>query len=400
MGFFSDSLNRITPSATMGVSAKARALAAEGRDIIILSQGEPDFDTPQNIKDAAIKAIQTGKTKYTDPDGMPELKDAVVGKFKRENGLDYKRSQITIGSGGKQVLFNALCATINPGDEVVIPAPCWVSYADIVLFAGGKPVFANCSMEDGYKLRPEVLDRAITPKTKWFMFNAPSNPTGAAYTKAEIKALTDVLLKHSHVWVLTDDMYEHLLFDGHEFFTIAQVEPRLYERTLTVNGLSKAYCMTGWRIGCAGGPEPLIKAMGKLQSQSTSNPSSISQWAGVEALNGPQDFIKANAAKFSERRDLVVSMLNQAQGIKCPKPEGAFYVYPSCAGTLGKTSAGGKKIVTDEDFVTALLEEEGVAAVHGAAFAMSPFFRVSYALDNASLEEACRRIQRFCGNLR
>ncbi len=400
MGFFSDSLNRITPSATMGVSAKARALAAEGRDIIILSQGEPDFDTPQNIKDAAIKAIQSGKTKYTDPDGMPELKDAVVGKFKRENGLEYKRSQITIGSGGKQVLFNALCATINPGDEVVIPAPCWVSYADIVLFAGGKPVFANCEMEDGYKLRPEVLDRAITPKTKWFMFNAPSNPTGAAYTKAEIKALTDVLLKHTHVWVLTDDMYEHLLFDGHAFYTIAQVEPKLYERTLTVNGLSKAYCMTGWRIGYAGGPEPLIKAMGKLQSQSTSNPSSISQWAGVEALTGPQDFIKTNAAKFSERRDLVVSMLNQAQGVKCPKPEGAFYVYPSCAGTLGKTSAGGKLIATDEDFVTALLEEEGVAAVHGAAFAMSPFFRVSYALDNASLEEACRRIQRFCGNLR
>jgi aspartate aminotransferase len=400
MGFFSDSLNRITPSATMGVSAKARALAAEGRDIIILSQGEPDFDTPQNIKDAAIKAIQSGKTKYTDPDGMPELKDAVVGKFKRENGLEYKRSQITIGSGGKQVLFNALCATINPGDEVVIPAPCWVSYADIVLFAGGKPVFANCRMEDGYKLKPEVLDRAITAKTKWFMFNAPSNPTGAAYTKAEMKALTDVILKHGHVWVLTDDMYEHLLFDGHEFFTIAQVEPRLYERTLTVNGLSKAYCMTGWRIGYAGGPEPLIKAMGKLQSQSTSNPSSISQWAGVEALNGPQDFIKTNAAKFSERRDLVVAMLNQAQGVKCPKPEGAFYVYPSCAGTLGKTTAGGKKIVTDEDFVTGLLEEEGVAAVHGAAFAMSPFFRVSYALDNASLEEACRRIQRFCGNLR
>jgi aspartate aminotransferase len=400
MGFFSDSLNRITPSATMGVSAKARALAAEGRDIIILSQGEPDFDTPQNIKDAAIKAIQSGKTKYTDPDGMPELKDAVVGKFKRENGLEYKRSQITIGSGGKQVLFNALLATINPGDEVVIPAPCWVSYADIVLFAGGKPVFANCRMEDGYKLKPEVLERAITPKTKWFMFNAPSNPTGAAYTKAELKALTDVILKHTHVWVLTDDMYEHLLFDGHEFFTIAQAEPRLYERTLTVNGLSKAYCMTGWRIGYAGGPEPLIKAMGKLQSQSTSNPSSISQWAGVEALNGPQDFIKTNAAKFSERRDLVVAMLNQAQGVKCPKPEGAFYVYPSCAGTLGKTTPGGKKIVTDEDFVTGLLEEEGVAAVHGAAFAMSPFFRVSYALDNASLEEACRRIQRFCGNLK
>jgi aspartate aminotransferase len=400
MGFFSDSLNRITPSATMGISAKARALAAEGRDIVILSQGEPDFDTPQNIKDAAIRAIQSGKTKYTDPDGMPELKDAVVGKFKRENGLDYKRSQITIGSGGKQVLFNAMCATINPGDEVVIPAPCWVSYADIVLFAGGKPVFANCSMADGYKLRPEVLDRAITPNTKWFMFNAPSNPTGAAYSMAELKALTEVLLKHPHVWVLTDDMYEHLLFDGHEFLTIAQVEPRLYERTLTVNGLSKAYCMTGWRIGYAGGPEPLIKAMGKLQSQSTSNPSSISQWAGVEALNGPQDFIATNAQKFSERRDLVVSMLNQAQGVKCPKPEGAFYVYPSCEGTLGKTTAKGVKIATDEDFVTALLEEEGVACVHGAAFAMSPFFRVSYALDNQSLEEACKRIQRFCGNLR
>ncbi|MGE0702048.1 MAG: pyridoxal phosphate-dependent aminotransferase [Hyphomicrobiaceae bacterium] len=400
MGFFSDSLNRITPSATMGISAKARALAAAGRDIVILSQGEPDFDTPQNIKDAAIKAIQTGKTKYTDPDGMPELKDAVVAKFKRENGLEYKRSQITIGSGGKQVLFNALCATVNPGDEVVIPAPCWVSYADIVQFAGGKPVFAECRMEDGYKLRPEVLDRAITPKTKWFMFNAPSNPTGAAYSKAEMKALTDVLMRHGHVWVLTDDMYEHLLFDGHEFHTIAQVEPRLYERTLTVNGLSKAYCMTGWRIGYAGGPEPLIKAMGKLQSQSTSNPSSISQWAGVEALTGPQDFIPINNEKFQVRRDLVVSMLNQAKGIKCPKPEGAFYVYPSCAGTLGKTTPKGTKIVTDEDFVTALLEEEGVATVHGAAFAMSPFFRVSYALDNASLEEACKRIQRFCGNLR
>ena len=400
MGFFSDSLNRITPSATMGISAKARALAAEGRDIIILSQGEPDFDTPQNIKDAAIRAIQQGKTKYTDPDGMPELKDAVVAKFKRENGLDYKRSQITIGTGGKQVLFNGLLATINPGDEVVIPAPCWVSYADIVLFAGGKPVFAECRMEDGYKLRPEVLERAITAKTKWFMFNAPSNPTGAAYSKAEMQALTDVLMKQPHVWVLTDDMYEHLLFDGHKFFTIAEVEPRLYERTLTVNGLSKAYCMTGWRIGYAGGPEPLIKAMGKLQSQSTSNPSSISQWAGVEALTGPQDFIPINNEKFQARRDLVVSMLNQAHGIKCPKPEGAFYVYPSCAGTLGKTTAKGRKIVTDEDFVTGLLEEEGVATVHGAAFAMSPFFRVSYALDNASLEEACRRIQRFCGNLR
>ena len=402
MGFFADSLNRISPSATIGVSAKARALAAEGRNIIILSQGEPDFDTPQNIKDAAIKAIQSGKTKYTDPDGMPELKDAVVAKFKRENGLDYKRSQVTIGTGGKQVLFNALLGTINPGDEVVIPAPCWVSYADIVLFAGGKPVFANCSIADGYKLKPEVLDRAITAKTKWFMFNAPSNPTGAAYSKEQLKALTDVMLqpKNRHVWVMTDDMYEHLLYDGHKFLSIAQAEPALYERTLTVNGLSKAYCMTGWRIGYAGGPEPLIKAMKKLQSQSTSNPSSISQWAGVEALNGPQTFIPINNEKFMVRRDLVVSMLNQAKGLKCPKPEGAFYVYPSCEGTLGKTTAGGKKIATDEDFVTALLEEEGVAAVHGAAFAMSPFFRISYALDNDSLEEACRRIQRFCGNLR
>ncbi len=400
MGFFADSINRIGVSATMGVSAKARALAAEGRNIIILSQGEPDFDTPQNIKDAAIKAIQSGKTKYTDIDGIPELKDAIVAKFKRENGLTYKRSQISVGTGGKQVLFNALMATINPGDEVVIPAPCWVSYADIVQLAGGTPVFAECRIEDGYKLLPEVLNKAITPKTKWFMFNAPSNPTGAAYTKAQIKALTDVLVKHEHVWVLTDDMYEHLLFDGMEFHTIAQVEPKLYDRTLTVNGLSKAYCMTGWRIGYAGGPEALIKNMCKLQSQSTSNPSSIAQWAGVEALNGPQDFIKTNVEIFRERRDLVVSMLNQASGIKCPKPEGAFYVYPSCAGTLGKTSKSGKKISNDEDFVTTLLEEEGVACVHGAAFAMSPFFRVSYALDNKSLEEACRRIQRFCGNLR
>ncbi len=400
MGFFADSLNRISPSATIGVSTKARALAAEGRNIIILSQGEPDFDTPQNIKDAAIKAIQSGKTKYTDVDGIPELKDAIVAKFKRENHLDYKRSQISVGTGGKQVIFNALMATLNPGDEVVIPAPCWVSYADIVQLCGGTPVFANCRIEDNFKLKPDVLEKAITPKTKWFMFNAPSNPTGAAYSKAELKSLTDVLLRQGHVWVMTDDMYEHLLYDDHTFFSIAEVEPKLYERTLTINGLSKAYCMTGWRIGYAGGPEPLIKNMCKLQSQSTSNPSSIAQWAGVEALNGPQDFIKTNAAKFKERRDLVVSMLNQANGLKCAKPEGAFYVYPSCAGAIGKTSASGKVIKTDEDFVTALLEEEGVAVVHGAAFAMSPFFRVSYALDNKSLEEACRRIQRFCGNLR
>ena len=400
MGFYSDNMNRIGMSATMGISVKARALAAAGKDMIILSQGEPDFDTPQNIKDAAIRAIQSGKTKYTDIDGIPELKDAIVAKFKRENGLEYKRSQISVGTGGKQVLFNALLATINPGDEVVMPAPCWVSYADIVLLCGGKPVFANCSIEDGYRLRPEVLDKAITPKTKWFMFNAPSNPTGAAYGRDGLKALTDVLMRHKHVWVMPDDMYEHLLYDGHKFYSLAQVEPGLYDRTLTVNGLSKAYCMTGWRIGYAGGPEPLINNMRKLQSQSTSNPSSIAQWAGVEALNGPQDFIPLNNEKFRERRDLVVSMLNQAKGLKCPKPEGAFYVYPSCAGAIGKTTASGRKINNDEDFVTALLEDEGVACVHGAAFAMSPFFRVSYALDNKSLEEACRRIQRFCGNLR
>ena len=400
MGFYSDNLNRIGMSATMGISVKARALAAAGKDMIILSQGEPDFDPPQNIKDAAIRAIQSGKTPYTDIDGIPELKDAIVAKFKRENGLEYKRSQISVGTGGKQVLFNALMATINPGDEVVMPAPCWVSYADIVLLCGGKPVFANCSIEDGYRLRPEVLDKAITPKTKWFMFNAPSNPTGAAYGRDGLKALTDVLMRHKHVWVMPDDMYEHLLYDGHKFYSLAQVEPSLYDRTLTVNGLSKAYCMTGWRIGYAGGPEPLINNMRKLQSQSTSNPSSIAQWAGVEALNGPQDFIPLNNEKFRERRDLVVSMLNQAKGLKCPKPEGAFYVYPSCAGAIGKTTASGRKINNDEDFVTALLEDEGVACVHGAAFAMSPFFRVSYALDNKSLEEACRRIQRFCGNLR
>ncbi|MGE5513317.1 MAG: pyridoxal phosphate-dependent aminotransferase [Bacteroidota bacterium] len=402
MGFFADSLNRIQPSLTIAMATKARELQAKGRDIISLAAGEPDFDTPQNIKDAAIRAMQEGKTKYTDVDGMPELKDAVAGKFKRENGLEYKRSQISVGTGGKQVLFNALLATLNPGDEVVIPAPCWVSYIDIVRFGGGTPVFADCRLEDDYKLKPETLDKAITPKTKWLVFNQPSNPTGAAYTKDELKALTDVLMrpKNRHVWVMTDDMYEHLLYDDAKFFTPAQVEPGLYERTLTVNGFSKAYCMTGWRLGYAGGPEPLIKAMCKLQSQTTANPSSISQWAGVEALTGPQDFIERNNRVFKERRDLVVSMLNQAKGIKCPKPQGAFYVYPSCAEAIGRTTAKGAQIKTDEDFVSALLDEEGVAVVHGAAFAMSPFFRISYATSTDQLEEACRRIQRFCGNLR
>jgi aspartate aminotransferase len=400
MGFIADSLNRIQPSATIAVSTKARQLKAAGRDIVSLSAGEPDFDTPQNIKDAAKKALDAGKTKYTDVDGIPELKAAICAKFQRENGLDYKPSQVSVGTGGKQVLYNALLATLNPGDEVIMPAPCWVSYADIVILGGGTPVFAETTLENGYKLQPDVLEKAITSKTKWFIFNSPSNPTGAVYSAADIKKLTDILLKHPHVWVLTDDMYEHLIYDGLKFATVAEVEPKLYDRTLTMNGLSKAYCMTGWRLGYAAGPEPLIKAMCKLQSQSTSNPSSIVQWAGVEALNGPQDFIAKNNAVFVERRDLVVGMLNQANGIVCPKPQGAFYVYPSIKGTIGKTSKSGVKIATDEDFVTALLEEEGVAVVHGAAFAGSPSFRVSYAASTESLKDACTRIQRFCGNLK
>ncbi|WP_119269878.1 pyridoxal phosphate-dependent aminotransferase [Taklimakanibacter deserti] len=400
MGFISDSLNRIQPSATISISNKAMALKAEGRDIIGLSAGEPDFDTPDNIKEAAITAIRKGYTKYTNVDGIPELKKAIVAKFKRENGLDYKVSQVSVGTGGKQILFNALLATVNPGDEVIIPAPYWVSYPDIVMLAGGKPVFVETTIEHGFKLQPEQLERAITPKTKWFIFNSPSNPSGAAYSKPELKKVTDVLAKHPHVWVLTDDMYEHLVYDDFVFATPAQVEPTLYERTLTMNGVSKAYCMTGWRIGYGAGPEPLIKAMSKLQSQSTSNPSSIAQWAAVEALNGPQDFIPANNKVFKERRDLVVSMLNQAKGLSCPTPEGAFYVYPSCKAAIGKTAPSGNVIKTDEDFVTELLAAEGVAAVHGAAFGTSPFFRISYATATDVLEDACRRVQRFCGNLR
>jgi aspartate aminotransferase len=399
MPFLADSLNRIKASPTMGISALARKLRSEGRDIIVLSQGEPDFDTPDNIKEAAIAAIRRGETKYTDPDGMPELKRAVCVKFKRENQLEYKPEQVTITSGGKQVLFNALCATLNPGDEVVIPAPFWVSYPDIVLFAGGKPVAVPCPQSQGFKMSAEALDRAITPRTKWLILNSPSNPSGAAYSKADLRALADVLLKHPQVWILTDDMYEHLRFDGFEFFTIAQVEPKLYPRTLTMNGVSKAYAMTGWRIGYAGGPVELIKAMGKLQSQSTSNPNTIAQFAAVEALTGPQDFIAERALAFEKRRDLVVSMLNQAKGIQCPKPEGAFYVYPSCEGTLGKRAANGKTIATDEDFATALLDAEGVAVVHGTAFGLAPHFRISYATSNEELEESCRRIQRFCNTL-
>ncbi len=400
MGFISDALNRIQPSATIAISNKAMALKAEGKDVIGLAAGEPDFDTPDNIKDAAIAAIKAGKTKYTAVDGIPELKKAICDKFKRENGLDYKPSQVSVGTGGKQVLFNALMATVNPGDEVIVPAPYWVSYPDIVMLAGGTPVFVDCKMEHGFKLQGADLEKAITPKTKWLILNSPSNPSGAAYSRAELKAITDVLVKHPNVWLLTDDMYEHLVYDDFEFTTPAQVEPKLYERTLTMNGVSKSYCMTGWRIGYGAGPEQLIKAMSKLQSQSTSNPSSIAQWAAVEALNGPQDFIPRNNKAFKERRDLVVSMLNQAKGISCPTPEGAFYVYPSCLGAIGKTAPSGNVIRNDEDFVTELLAAEGVAAVHGAAFGMSPFFRISYATATQTLEDACNRIQRFCGNLR
>ncbi|MBX3453205.1 pyridoxal phosphate-dependent aminotransferase [Ferrovibrio sp.] len=400
MPFLSDALGRIKPSATIAATQKARALKAAGRDIIGLGAGEPDFDTPENIRIAAKAAIDRGDTRYTDVDGTVALKQAIVAKFKRENGLDYKPEQISVGTGGKQVLFNALLATINPGDEVIIPAPYWVSYPDIVNFAGGTPVPVVGKAENGFKLSPEDLDRAITPKTKWLILNSPSNPSGAAYTRDELKRLTDVLLKHPHVWILTDDMYEHLVYDNFVFTTPAQVEPALFDRTLTMNGVSKAYCMTGWRIGYAGGPVQLIKAMGGLQSQSTSNPSSISQAAAVEALNGPQDFIPKNNAVFKQRRDLVVSMLNQAKGIHCPTPEGAFYVYPSCAGTIGKTSKGGVKIENDEVFSNALLEETGVAVVFGAAFGLSPHFRISYATSTEALREACARIQDFCAGLK
>ncbi len=400
MGFLANSLARIRPSATIAVTDKARALKAAGVDVIGLGAGEPDFDTPDNIKEAAIRAIRAGKTKYTAIDGMPELKAAIAAKFKRENGLDYKPDEISVGTGGKQVLFNALMTTLNPGDEVVIPAPYWVSYPEIVALAGATPVIVKTALADGFRLTPEALAKAITPKTKWLIINSPSNPTGCGYDRASLKALTDVLMKHSHVWVLTDDMYEHIVYDGFEFATPVQVEPALRDRALTLNGVSKAYAMTGWRIGFAGGPAMLIKAMAKLQSQSTTNPSSISQWAAVEALNGPQDFIPRNAAIFRERRDLVVSMLNQAKGISCTRPEGAFYVFPSCAGTIGKVSAKGRTIATDEDFVTALLEEEGVAVVQGSAFGLAPFFRVSYATSMEALEEACSRIQRFCAGLR
>jgi len=399
MGFLADALARVQPSATIAVTNKARELKAAGRDVIGLGAGEPDFDTPDNIKAAAIAAINDGKTKYTAVDGIPELKAAIVEKFKRENGLTYATNQITVGTGGKQVLYNALIATLNPGDEVIIPTPYWVSYPDMVLLAGGEPVIVEAD-KSTFKITPEALDAAITSRTKWLIFNSPSNPSGAAYTEAELKALCEVLKKHPQVWIMTDDMYEHLVYDDFQFTTPAQVAPELYERTLTVNGVSKAYAMTGWRIGYAGGPADLIKAMAKVQSQSTSNPCSIAQWAAVEALSGTQDFIPKNNEVFKARRDLVVSMLNQANGIACPVPEGAFYVFPSCAGTIGKTAPSGKVIESDEDFVSELLESEGVAVVHGSAFGLGPNFRISYATSTEALEEACTRIQRFCGNLK
>ena len=399
MSLESVTLSRVKPSATMATDQKARELKAQGRNIISLGAGEPDFDTPDNIKEAAIRAIREGKTKYTTVDGIPELKEAIAAKFARENGLSYKPSQVNVSPGGKPVIFNAMMATLNPGDEVVVPTPYWVSYPDMVLLAGGTPVFAPTTAASGFKLKPADLEAVITPRTRWLILNSPSNPSGAAYTKEELKALAEVLLRHPHVWILTDDMYEHLMFDDMPFWTIAQVEPALYERTLTMNGVSKAYAMTGWRIGYAAGPEPLIKLMAKVMSQSTSNPCSVSQYAAVEALSGPQDFIKPNAALFQKRRDLVVSMLNQASGLVCPTPEGAFYVYPSCEALIGRTAPSGRVIGSDKDFANELLESEGVAVVFGEAFGLSPFFRISYATSEAILEDACGRIQRFCASV-
>lgn len=395
----SRALARVKPSPTLAVTQKARDLKAKGVDVISLGAGEPDFDTPEHIKAAAIDAIRRGETKYTAVDGIPELKKAIAAKFKRENGLDYKVSEVSVATGGKAVIFNAFMATLNPGDEVVIPAPYWVSYPDMALLAGGEPVFVPTTAEQGFRLSPAALDRAITKRTRWLVLNSPSNPTGAAYTRGELRAIADVLLKHPHVMVLSDDMYEHIVYDGFQFSTIAEVEPRLFERTLTVNGASKAFAMTGWRIGYAGGPEKLVKAMEKVMSQSTSNPCSISQWATVAGLNGDLGFLATRNAAFKERRDIVVAMLNAAKGLECLTPEGAFYVYPSCAGTIGKRAPSGRVISNDEDFAAELLDATGVAVVFGSAFGLSPFFRISYAAAKSQLEEACRRIQGFCAAL-
>jgi aspartate aminotransferase len=399
MPFLSDTLARVKPSPTIAVTTKAAQLKAAGKDVIGLGAGEPDFDTPQNIKDAAKRAIDAGRTKYTPVDGIPELKAAICAKFLRENGLTYTPAQVTVGTGGKQTLYNALMATCNPGDEVIIPAPYWVSYPDMVLLAGGTPVPVVAGIETQFKLTPAQLEAAITPKTKWFIFNSPSNPTGAGYTRDELRGLCDVLLRHPHVWIMSDDMYEHLVFGDFTFCTPAEVEPALYDRTLTCNGVSKSYAMTGWRIGYAAGPVALIKAMGTIQSQSTSNPCSVSQYAALEALTGPQDFLAENRKVFERRRDLVVSMLNAAKGVTCPTPEGAFYVYPDISACIGKTTAAGTVITDDEVFATALLEETGVAVVFGAAFGVSPNFRVSYATADETLREACTRIQTFCAAL-
>ena len=398
MSFLSKTLSSVNPSPTVAVTSLARDLRLAGRDVIGLGAGEPDFDTPLHIKQAAHRAIDDGHTKYTAVDGIPELKTAIAAKFDRENGLAYGLEEISVGSGGKQIIFNAMMATLDRGDEVIIPAPYWVSYPDIVKLCGGTPVPVPCGIDQGFKITPEALDAAITPRTKWFL-NSPSNPTGAGYTRSEIAALTQVLLRHPQVWVMTDDIYEHLVYDGYQFFTPAQIEPGLKDRTLTCNGVSKAYAMTGWRIGYCGGPKELIDAMRKIQSQSTTNPCSISQWAAVAALNGPQDMLAENCAVFQRRRDLVVSMLNQATGITCNVPDGAFYVYPQIDSCIGKTSGRGAVINDDEAFARALLEEEGVAVVFGSAFGLSPAFRVSYAASDAALEEACTRIQRFCGGL-
>ena len=399
MAFLADALSRVKPSATIAVTQKARELKAKGRDVIGLGAGEPDFDTPDNIKNAAIEAIRRGETKYPPVSGIPQLREAIAAKLKRENGLDYKPEQTIVGTGGKQILFNAFMATLNPGDEVIVPTPYWVSYPEMVLLCGGTPTFAETTAAHGFKLQADALEKAITPRTKWLVLNSPSNPSGAAYTEAELRALADVLMKHPHVWVLTDDMYEHLTYGDFVFTTIAQVEPALYDRTLTMNGVSKAYAMTGWRIGYAAGPVQLIKAMDMIQGQQTSGACTIAQWASVEALNGPQDFIARNKAIFQNRRDLVVSMLNQARGIECPSPEGAFYVYPSCANLIGRKTPSGKVIQTDEDFCSELLEAEGVAVVFGSAFGLGPNFRISYATSEALLEEACTRIQRFTAAL-
>jgi len=400
MAFVADRLSAVQPSATIAVTQKARDLKAEGRDVIGLGAGEPDFDTPAHIIEAAKKALDDGFTRYTAINGIPELLEAVSAKFKRDNGLDYAPSQVHVSCGGKPVIFNAFMATVNPGDEVIIPTPYWVSYPDITALFGGVPVMVECPAENGFKMTPEQLEAAITPKTKWLMLNSPSNPTGAAYTEADLKGLAEVLMRHPQVWVLTDDIYEHIVYDDFKFTTIAQVVPELYDRTLTMNGVSKAYCMTGWRVGFAGGPAELINAMTKVQSQSITHTAAVSQVASVAALNGPHDFVAEHNKVFKERRDLVVSMLNQAPGLHCPTPEGAFYVYPSCEGVMGKTTEDGKQIRSDEDFVTALLEAEGVAVVQGAAFGLSPHFRISYATATDVLEDACERVQRFCASLR